>query len=618
MPYSAILAIVALPLTLAQTSVVIEDTPILPPRWRFEAAANGDEHLSLSIALTQPGLDDLETLMLSQPEQTRLTASTGFLSLSQLLMHQAPQDGATDAVMDWLADSQIIDALVDGPWIRFNTTVTRAKRLFEADLAYYSHGDAAPVLRAPTYSVPSSLAGYIDFVFPLAHFMPLPATTSPQPIPLASRYQIQKRQLQHYHNGLTNEAVLKKSNACVSGFVTPKCVRQLYNWPLNISSQRRPSQVRLGIAGFLDQYISYNDVHAFLDVFAPAIARSAPAYNFSVELVNGGSNVQVPRSRIGLEASLDVQYAMALAFPAQITYYSTGGRGDKLDGTGQLVSPRSSNNEPYLALLSHLAGLPDNTIPHVLSISYSDDEQSVPRPYAERVCRLLLQLAARGTTVLVATGDGGSGGIGQGVCVRNDGSGKRALLPTFPSSCPWVTGVGATSNAPPSLAADFSSGGFSNYFKRPRWQDQEVTKYISKVLQGSNGNDNKEGLYNASGRAIPDIAAVGSEFPIVWGGILAFASGTSASTPVVASMIALVNDARLRKGRPPLGWLNRKLYSSGLQDVFQDVVDGISMECPFGQNESVPGWPAAPGWDAVTGLGVPHDFSLLMDALLNA
>ena len=37
------------------------------------------------------------------------------------------------------------------------------------------------------------------------------------------------------------------------------------------------------------------------------------------------------------------------------------------------------------------------------------------------------------------------------------------------------------------------------------------------------------------------------------------------------------------------------------QEAFNDVTTGASSGCFLG-----PGWPAAPGWDAVTGVGTPN------------
>ncbi|KAJ1413561.1 hypothetical protein B484DRAFT_169804 [Ochromonadaceae sp. CCMP2298] len=47
---------------------------------------------------------------------------------------------------------------------------------------------------------------------------------------------------------------------------------------------------------------------------------------------------------------------------------------------------------------------------------------------------------------------------------------------------------------------------------------------------------------------------------MVAGGRLVSVSGTSASCPVLAGMLGLVNEARVRNGGPTLGWLNPALY----------------------------------------------------------
>ena len=98
--------------------------------------------------------------------------------------------------------------------------------------------------------------------------------------------------------------------------------------------------------------------------------------------------------------------------------------------------------------------------------------------------------------------------------------------------------------------------------------------------------------------------------------------GTSAATPVFASIIALLNDARLRAGKKQLGYLNPWLYDIGFKGL-TDITAGGSVGCNGinGQTgQPVPGgpgiipyasWNATVGWDPVTGLGVP-DFGKLM------
>ena len=178
---------------------------------------------------------------------------------------------------------------------------------------------------------------------------------------------------------------------------------------------------------------------------APSPELVKAGYNFSVELVNGGKNLQDP-AQAGSEANLDVEYGMAIGYPAQVTYFSTGGRGLKLNDSGKLVTGEYDDNEPYLDLLEYLLEKPDDQVPHVLSMSYADDELSVPRLYAERVCTLFGLLTARGTSVVVGSGDGGAKGGRNATCRTNDGTNKDITVATFPSTCPWVTAVGAVTN----------------------------------------------------------------------------------------------------------------------------------------------------------------------------
>ena len=59
-----------------------------------------------------------------------------------------------------------------------------------------------------------------------------------------------------------------------------------------------------------------------------------------------------------------------------------------------------------------------------------------------------------------------------------------------------VTSVGATQNISPEIAADFSSGGFSNLFARPSYQDDAVSAYLQTL------GDTNAGLFNTTGRAV--------------------------------------------------------------------------------------------------------------------
>lgn len=163
-----------------------------------------------------------------------------------------------------------------------------------------------------------------------------------------------------------------------------------------------------------------------------------------------------------------------------------------------------------------------------------------------------------------------------------------------------MTAVGATKNFNPEVAAwdaenGFSSGGgFSNYFPMPKYQERAVQTYLANLKSSYD----YPGLYNKSGRAYPDIAAQGQRYAEVWYGEDVSVDGTSASTPCASGVLALVNDALLASGGKPLGFLNPWLYAVGHLG-FTDITEGATLGC------GTKGFPAAEGWDAVSGFGTP-------------
>lgn len=132
----------------------------------------------------------------------------------------------------------------------------------------------------------------------------------------------------------------------------------------------------------------------------------------------------------------------------------------------------------------------------------------------------------------------GDTGVGS-ACQTNDGTNTTRFLPIFPAACPYITfvlpsnyvgirlilrrSVGATKYVEPEAAVSFSSGGFSDRWSRPAYQDEAVSAYLE--ILGSQW----AGLYNASGRGFPDVAAQGVNFHVIDQGKDVTESGTSAS-----------------------------------------------------------------------------------------
>jgi len=109
--------------------------------------------------------------------------------------------------------------------------------------------------------------------------------------------------------------------------------------------------------------------------------------------------------------------------------------------------------------------------------------------------------------------------------------------------------------------------------------------------------------FNQNGRAYPDVAALGVDYQVVVNGATHGVGGTSASTPTFSGVVSLMNDVRFKAGKKPLGFLNMWIYQHvGLTaNAFYDVVEGVNTVGPCPQ-----GYPAKPGWDAISGWGVPN------------
>ena len=70
-----------------------------------------------------------------------------------------------------------------------------------------------------------------------------------------------------------------------------------------------------------------------------------------------------------------------------------------------------------------------------------------------------------------------------------------------------------------------------------------------------------------------------------------------------AGLVSLLNEARLAKGMPALGFLNPWLYKHA--DAFTDVILGDNAKGRDARPEPY-GFNCIKGWDPVTGLGTPR------------
>ena len=134
-----------------------------------------------------------------------------------------------------------------------------------------------------------------------------------------------------------------------------------------------------------------------------------------------------------------------------------------------------------------------------------------------------------------------------------------------------VLSVGATQYNGTESGAFLSTGGFSNIFPRPWYQDKAVSTFLDTL------GDEYAGLYNASGRGIPDVAAIGAQVEATCQEVFGLVAGTSISAPVFASTIAILNDRLLAAGKPTLGFLQPLLYEN--PNALTDIITGNNPGC---------------------------------------
>ncbi|KAI0873315.1 tripeptidyl-peptidase [Hypoxylon argillaceum] len=567
----------------AATARLMDSLPAVPQGWTQLRQAALDEPIALRLALPQQHAAALEQAVIDM--STPGHANYGkHMSRLELRSYTAPTKEAVSSVVSWLTSSNI-KPLVDNDWVTFSTTVETANDLLNTTFAWYQYEKGgSPKLRTLDYSVPDELADKIDLIQPTTRFGQLGARKSTI-FDMHVLGPVDEEEAKV--NAVASTAAVAN---CNTAQITPACIKSLYNIKYTPSA----SGNLVAFGSYLEEYARYSDLASFETKWLPA----AKGQNFTVQLVNGGLNSQTSSSDSG-EANLDIQYILGVSAPIPILEYSTGGLGPLVPTVDE---PGPSSNEPYLEFLTYLLAQPDSALPQTLSTSYGEEEQSVPSDYALKICNMFMQLGARGVSVLFSSGDSGPGDS----CIRQT---DRAAYfqPTFPGACPYITSVGATHGVSPETAVSFSSGGFSTLHARPSWQSAAVSTYLTSI------GKTYSAYFNASNRGFPDVATQGASFAVVDKGSNALLSGTSASSPTFAGVIALLNAARKSQGAAPLGFLNPFLYANAA--AFTDITGGYSSGCTsnsaFGRNGAR--WNATTGWDPVTGLGTP-----LFDKLLAA
>ncbi|KAL3420026.1 Tripeptidyl-peptidase sed4 [Phlyctema vagabunda] len=573
------LIVSALPTSSVVKTSVVESLKTPPSGWVEDHTATIDKDdaiIKLRFNLVQQDMNKFHDLAMK-------IATPGDALYGSHLTQQviddmiAPKDESKVLVLEWLGNEGFANSSYVSPRgdsVIVEAPISQIEKLLNAEYsAFVQTESGVSTIRTLEYSLPDTLKGHVDMVQPTTFFgLRALRSTISEVHPLTE---------ESFNTDAAQD--VQAVTGCTGSTITPKCLSNLYNFASSTTTQ---SNGLMGIAGFLEQWPKKTDLTSFLNSYA---VFNNKADTYTCALINGGTCPTSP-STVGVEANLDVQYARAITKDIPNVYYSTGGRPPWL-GTGD------NTNEPYLEFLNYLLALPAASLPNTLSISYGDDESTVPLSYATNVCNLFSQLGARGVSVLVSSGDSGVG------TTCKSGS-TKTFTTNFPAACPWVTTVGGTTSNSPEQAWSGSGGGFSEIFGRPSYQSAAVTKWLSSDTTHAGVTS----YFNSSGRAYPDVAAQATNFVIVVSGTATGVSGTSCSSPTFASLIQLLNSDRLASGKAGLGFLNPWLYSNATTGL-TDITSGKNTGCSGVISGA--GFSAVAGWDPATGLGTPNYAKLL-------
>jgi len=543
---------------------------------------------SVIFAVSQRNIPELERVLLDVSDPTSENYGKHWTRAEVGAFTSNPV--ATKAVLDYLSSMEVtIDhrTLYD-EYITVTGSVAVWKALFNTEFNVYtlkthSKPDTESsykhaFIRTESYSLPSELSEHVTAVFNTVQFPELRSRRR-------STVRDSKKAIDNNNN--------YNYYFDTSRHVTPQLLYKYYN----ISNPFGSAQVSQAVFETGDDAMNPNDLTVFQQAFnltVKAISQDIGGHDSTL-----ACNSQYYSDCY--ESNLDVQYIMAISQSTPTTYYYY----DFISWSDWITTVADTAN-------------PSN----VYSISWGSYEITVASSDKNSFKTEAIKLGVMGTTLVAASGDDGV------IAPSIYGSYLCGYYALFPASCPYVTAVGGTvgpeSNNPEiactsnvdELILITSGGGFSSYYDAPDFQKPFIETYFSAVDGTSKQPSSSSNMkYNPSGRGYPDVALMAHNYIIAVDGSPEAVDGTSASTPVFAGMLSLVNSQRVAAGKSTLGWVNPllyKYYASFTNDITEgdkngcSTLDYYSLDYFNGYYNNTccqEGFYPTTGWDPITGLG---------------
>ncbi len=281
------------------------------------------------------------------------------------------------------------------------------------------------------------------------------------------------------------------------------------------------------------------------------------------------------------EVMLDIEVAGAVAPKANIAVYFAPNQGN---GFFDAINAAVHDSERK---------------PSVISISWGGPEDPTETQTIQAFHEVFVEAAALGVTICVAAGDHGTADL--------DGSHWDGKIHVdHPAVDDLVLACGGTQvdNGKDVVWNDGTP--FSNIPGGGGWATGggiSETVALPAYQQGANVPPSL--ATGKPGRGVPDIAMSATDYFTRVQGSEGASGGTSAVAPLMASLVALLNQAKSKN----VGFLNPFLYANVAKGIVKDVTQGTNAI-----DKTVKGYNAGPGWDACTGLGTP-DGMLILNSL---
>ncbi len=444
-------------------------------------------------------------------------------------------------------------------WVAFNATAQQIKTALGTEIHHYRVDGELHFANASEPSVPAAIAPFTIGFLGLDDFKTKPSPSRVQPQPELN------------YNG---QNALAPGDIWVIYDLAP-----LFTTAVDVTGQG----MKLAVIGQSD--VNLSDIATYRSDFG--LPANAP----TKMLVPGANNPGIVSGDAG-ESDLDLELSGATAPNAKIIFVFSG----------------NVTNSVMYAI--------DQAIAPVISYSYAGCEANQSASIIASLEPLAQQANSEGITWVSASGDLGAAACDTGTAVSSKG-----LAVMMPASVPEVTGVGGTTFAE-GFGGNYWSQtngvyGYSafGYIPEVGWNDSNSSHFASSgggmsKIYARPPWQNAPGVPAENVRFVPDVSFAASAnhdgyFTFENGGN-DISGGTSASTPVFAGIVLLLNQYL---GTSGLGNINPNLYklASTTSNVFHDATTGSNfVPCVASAPGCVGGalgYSAGAGYDMVTGLG---------------